>query len=95
MGLAAAALLRVGGKTQTVNLREGRRLQKLRREVAAYQRFRQTCAQLIEVNEALCALRPEPDADDVARSGLKKKERSKRFQLGQPTYSVKRVGSGK
>ncbi len=64
---------KVEGKTQTVNLREGPRLRKLRREVETYQRFRQTCAQLIEINEALCALRPEPDTEGGERPGLKKK----------------------
>jgi len=64
---------KVGGKTQTVNLREGPQLRKLRREVQTYQRFRQTCAQLIEVNEALCALRPEPAVESEQRPGLKKK----------------------
>lgn len=64
---------KVAGKTHTVNLREGPRLRKLRREVEAYQRFRQTCAQLLEVNEALCALRPEEDDDNAERAGLKKK----------------------
>jgi hypothetical protein len=64
---------KVAGRTQTVNLREGPRLRKLRREVEAYQSFRRLCMQLLEVNEALCMLRPADDEDRAERSGLKKK----------------------
>ena len=64
---------KVAGRTQTLNLREGPRLRTLRREVEAYQQFRRLCAELLEVNEALCAVRPDDDEDRAERSGLKKK----------------------
>lgn len=48
----------VGGKTRAVHLRPGPELEKARREVAEYDRFRDLVAQITEVNEAICATRP-------------------------------------
>jgi hypothetical protein len=65
---------KVGGKTQTVQLRPGARLTKLEREVERYRQFRQTCQELVDVNETLCELRPvEDDGEAAARRTLKKK----------------------
>jgi hypothetical protein len=47
-----------GGRTRTVHLRPGPELDKARREVAEYERFRGLAGQVAEVNEAICAARP-------------------------------------
>jgi hypothetical protein len=65
---------KVAGKTKTVQLRAGSRLNKFQREVDAYKRFRALSEKLIEVNQALCEARPEPDAASQ-RSALKKTSR--------------------
>jgi hypothetical protein len=46
------------GRTRTVHLRPGPELDKARREVAEYERFKDLAAQVTEVNEAICAARP-------------------------------------
>ena len=46
------------GRTRTVHLRPGPELDKARREVAEYQRFRDLAGQVAEVNEAICDARP-------------------------------------
>jgi hypothetical protein len=43
------------GRTRTVHLRPGPELEKARREVAEYERFRGLVSQLAEVNEAICS----------------------------------------
>jgi Family of unknown function (DUF6788) len=46
------------GRTRTVHLRPGPELEKARREVAEYERFRDLVARLTEVNETICSARP-------------------------------------
>ena len=46
------------GRTRTVHLKPGPELDKARREVAEYQRFRDLVGQVTEVNEAICDARP-------------------------------------
>jgi hypothetical protein len=46
------------GRTRTVRLRPGPELDKARREVAAYERFRDLVGQVTQVNEAICVARP-------------------------------------
>jgi hypothetical protein len=48
----------VGGRTRAVHLRPGPELEKARREVAEYGRFRDLVGQVTEVNEAICQARP-------------------------------------
>ena len=48
---------KAGGGTRTVHLRPGPELEKARREVAEYERFRDLVGQVTEVNEAICAAR--------------------------------------
>jgi hypothetical protein len=62
---------KVAGKTKTVQLRAGSRLKRFHREVEVYKRFRALSEELIEVNQALCEARPEPD-ENSQRSALKK-----------------------
>jgi hypothetical protein len=49
---------KAGGRTRTVHLRPGPELDKARREVAEYQRFRDLVGRVTEVNEAICDARP-------------------------------------
>ena len=68
---------KVGGRTQTVQLRPGTRLTKLEREVDVYRQFRQTCQELVDVNETICELRPaEGEGEAIERRTLKKKLRT-------------------
>ena len=62
---------KVAGKTKTVQMRAGARLDKFQREVDVYKQFRALSEKLIEVNQALCEARPEPDVGSQ-RSALKK-----------------------
>jgi hypothetical protein len=48
----------VGGRTRARHLRLGPELEKARREVAEYQRFRDLVGQVTEVSEAICDARP-------------------------------------
>ena len=48
----------VGGRTVARHLRPGPELEKIRREVAEYERFRALVGQVSEVNEAICEARP-------------------------------------
>jgi hypothetical protein len=48
----------VGGRTRAVHLRPGPELEKARREVAEYERFKELVGQVTEVNEAICDARP-------------------------------------
>ncbi len=68
---------KVDGKTRTINRRPGPELNRLRDEVAEYQRFKKLCHKVIEVNEAICAARPAPDeALDSGALGSKQKRGS-------------------
>jgi len=49
-----------GGKTVARHLRPGPELEKIRREVAEYERFRDLVGHVTEVNEAICEARPAP-----------------------------------
>lgn len=54
---------KVEGRTRAVHLRPGPELEKARREVAAYDRFRDLVGRVSEVNEAICAARPAVPGD--------------------------------
>jgi hypothetical protein len=47
-----------GGRTVARHLRPGPELDKIRREVGAYERFRDLVGQVTDVNEAICEARP-------------------------------------
>jgi hypothetical protein len=49
---------KVGGKTQTLQLRPGPELIKLQEQVAAYREFRELCEEAIGVSEKICQVRP-------------------------------------
>ena len=48
---------KVAGKTRTVNLRPGRKLSKLEREVQEYRRFRTLIERITELSEQICEAR--------------------------------------
>ena len=52
----------VAGKTVNVHLKPGPELDKVQREVASYDRFRELVTQVCEVNEAICEARPVGEA---------------------------------
>lgn len=54
---------KVEGKTRTINRRPGAQLNKLRREVAEYQRFKALCREVLQINEAICDARPAPEEE--------------------------------
>ena len=54
---------KAAGRTRTVHLRPGPELDKARREVAEYERFRDLAGQVTEVNEAICQARPAVPGD--------------------------------
>ncbi len=59
----------VEGRTRARHLRPGPELEKVRREVAEHERFRDLVGQVTEVNEAICEARPAAPpgtADDAA-----------------------------
>jgi hypothetical protein len=64
----------VNGKTKTLQMRHGPLLTKIEREVEMYRTFRETCDQLVTVNESLCDARPVNASDEEK----KKEQRSAR-----------------
>jgi hypothetical protein len=62
---------KVGGKTVAAHFRPGPALDKARREVANYKRFRGLVQEIVEVNERICAARPVslPAADQPPGEG--------------------------
>jgi hypothetical protein len=52
-----------GGRTRAVHLKPGPELDKVRRETAEYERFRDLVGQVTEVNEAICSARPAVPGD--------------------------------
>lgn len=65
-----AFTVKVEGKTKTLQLRPSPMLSKIEAEVETYRGFRATCDRLLDVNEAICGLRP------LDASTLEKKRRS-------------------
>lgn len=61
---------KVAGKTKTVQLRPGARLDKFQREVEAYKQFRALSDKLIEVNGAICEARPGADKPSALKKPL-------------------------
>ena len=55
---------KVNGRTRAEHLKPGPELDKARREIAEYQRFRDLAGQVAEVNEQICLLRPVLPGED-------------------------------
>jgi hypothetical protein len=68
---------KVAGKTSTVQLRPGARLDKFQREVEAYRRFRALSEKLIEVSEAICEARPDPDQRSAPKKTSRRSSRGR------------------
>lgn len=68
----------VGGKTEAIQLNPGPELEKARREVAGYKRFKSVVDEIVEVNEQICDARPLPDAIQVEAVGDGQKRGSKK-----------------
>lgn len=74
----------IGGKSRARNVRLGPELEKVGNEVETYRAFGRLCAELVEVNEQICQLRPvRPVAEATEVAALKKKLR-KRFARKPP-----------
>jgi len=76
----------INGKSYAQNLQPGPEMEKIRQETDAHRRFVQLCAEIVTLNEQICALRPIPvatDADDLA-------ELKKKLQQRFPTKFIKK-----
>ncbi len=74
----------IGGKSRARNVRLGPELEKVGNEVETYRAFGRLCAELVEVNEQICQLRPvRAVAEGTEGEALKKKLR-KRFARKPP-----------
>ncbi len=59
---------KVEGKTQTRQLRAGPALEKVRRQVETFHRFRALSQRLIEINEEICERRPAEEEGEVKKT---------------------------
>jgi hypothetical protein len=78
------------GRTRTVHLRPGPELEKVRREVAEHERFRDLVGQVTEVNEAICQARPavpggERDGAPPRTGGERGGSRTRSRRRGPPS----------
>ncbi len=69
---------KVGGKTQTRQLRVGPLLEKVRREVEAFHRFRELSERLLAINEQICERRPVESQEEVKKTSLRPFRRKSR-----------------
>ena len=80
----------VEGRTRARHLKPGPELEKIRREISAYERFRSLAGQVTEVNEAICDARPAAppgsaaDADPSGTGGEKGAPRGRSRTKGPP-----------
>jgi hypothetical protein len=68
---------KVAGKTNTVQLRPGPRLDRFQGEVKAYKRFRALCEELVEVNEAICEARAESGQPSAPKKTSRRSSRKR------------------
>jgi hypothetical protein len=80
-------MTKVEGRSRAQDVPAGPELAKVRREVANHQRFRSLVQQIVEVNEALCQIRPMETSESSERRALKKKlpRSSKRRPRAKPS----------
>ena len=62
-----------GSTGATKDVRAGPALAKVRRELATHQRFRALVQRIVEVNEAICEVRPMEEAGESSERGALKK----------------------
>jgi hypothetical protein len=53
---------RIDGRTRTETFKSTAALRKAQQEVGEFHRFQKLCAEIVEVSEKICALRPVEDA---------------------------------
>lgn len=75
----------IAGKSRARNLRLGPELEKVAKEVDTYRAFVRLCAELVEVNERICQLRPVRAVADAHELAQVKKKLRKRFARRWPT----------
>jgi hypothetical protein len=61
---------KVEGRTRALHLKPGPEVEKARREVAEYERFRGLVSEVTEVNEAICQARPAVPGDAAEEQSL-------------------------
>ena len=71
---------KVDGKTITETFFSPASLAKAQGEVAEYHRFRELSAQLLEVNERICALRPVEEEAPSAQEKKRRKRSSRKLR---------------
>ena len=74
----------VAGKSRARNLRLGPELETVAKEVDTYRAFVRLCAELVEVNERMCQLRPVREGADAQEVAQLKKKLRKRFARRWP-----------
>ncbi len=74
----------IAGKSRARNLRLGPELEKVGREVETYRAFVRLCAELVEVNEQMCQLRPVRAVGDAREGAQLEKKLRRRFTRKWP-----------
>ncbi len=74
----------IKGKSRAQNLRLGPELEKVGKEVENYRRFLRLCAELVEVNERICQLRPVREVKKEGELEQLKKKLQKQFARRWP-----------
>lgn len=69
----------VDGKTKIKNFKLGPEFEKLRVEIENYQTFKKLSWELIETNNKICYLRPDPQVEDASELEEVKKNLQRRF----------------
>jgi hypothetical protein len=70
----------IKGKSYAKSLRLGPELQKYIEETAQYRDFLKLCAELVELNERICELRPVAEIEDKHEQGELKKKLQRFFR---------------
>ena len=81
-------MTKVDGHSRAQDVRAGPALAKVRRELATHQRFRALVQRIVEVNEAICEVRPVEETGEASERGALKKKllrSSRRRQRAKPS----------
>ena len=74
----------IGGRSRARNVRLGPEMEQVGQEVEAYRAFVRLCAELVEVNEQICQLRPVRAVVEGKELEALKKKLRKRFARKPP-----------
>lgn len=69
------------GKSRAQSLRMGPELEKTRREVENYKKFRGLCHDAVEINEEICRERPVPEIESQSEMAILKKKLLRIFAM--------------